>query len=167
VTSTSVRLPLRHQVRRCGNLVNLSTLLGLALARLGRAAVRAGPRGLLLAEGYRLPFPVAGAFTVGDVLLTPGSWSDLQRRRPQLLLHEEAHSWQWFWCLGLPFLPAYGACLVWSVLRTGDIAAANPFERWAGLQQGGYAEIPPQRVRAAVVTALSRLGGRRGRRARP
>lgn len=138
------------RVRRLGNRVNVSTPLGLAVARLGRAPVRTGPRGLLLAEGYRLPFPVAGAFTIGDVLITAGRW---EPRRPGLLEHEERHSWQWFWCAGLPFLPAYGACLVWSVLRTGDRAAANLFERRAGLALGGYREVPVRPLVPVLRTA--------------
>ncbi len=143
----------RDRVRRLGNRVNLSTPLGLAVARVGRASVRPGPRGLLLADGYRLPFPVAGAFTVGDVLITGGRW---ERHRPGLLEHEERHSWQWFWCAGLPFLPAYGACLVWSVLRTGDRASANVFERRAGLALGGYRERPVRPLARPLRTLLAR-----------
>ena len=71
--------------RRRGNRLNLSTPLGLAVARLGRATVVAGPQGLLLADGYRLPFPVAAAFTIGDVVLTSGRWDELQQSRPGLL----------------------------------------------------------------------------------
>jgi hypothetical protein len=141
------------RVKRLGNLVNLSTALGLLVARLGRAEVRPGPRGLLLADGYRLPFPVAGAFTVGNVLLTAGRW---ERLGAGLLVHEERHSWQWFWWGGLPFLPAYGVGLVWSVLRTGDRAAANVFERRAGLALGGYAERPARPLGPVVRAALSR-----------
>ncbi|CAA9301628.1 MAG: hypothetical protein AVDCRST_MAG61-1048 [uncultured Friedmanniella sp.] len=156
----SVELRRRHRVKQVGNLVNLSTPFGLLAARLGRARVRPGPRGLLLAEGYRLPFPVAGAFTVGNVVLTSGSWAG---QRPGLLEHEERHSWQWFWWAGLPFLPAYGVCLAWSVLRTGDLAAANFFERRAGLVQGGYRELPVRPVRQALRAALSGRGGPRSR----
>ncbi len=150
-------LQTRDRVRRLGNRLNLSTALGLAVARLGRARVGPGPRGLLLAEGYRLPFPVAGAFTVGDVLITAAHWHQLDQG---LLEHEERHSWQWFWCAGLPFLPAYGACMLWSVLRTGDRAAANIFERRAGLSLGGYRELPVRPLGPAVRAVL-------GRRRRP
>lgn len=129
------------RVRQLGNWLNLSTPLGLVIARLGRAVVRPGPRGLLLADGYRLGFPIALAFTVGNVLVTRGRWDELLSARPGLLEHEEAHSWQWLGCGGLPFLPAYGACLAWSVLRSGDLAAHNAFERRAGLARGGYAEV--------------------------
>ena len=167
MTSAPAGLTRRHRLRRLGNLVNLSTPLGLAVARLGGAEVSPGPRGLLLADGYRLPFPVAVAFTVGNVLVTRHRWADLQRRRPELLEHEEAHSWQWFWLAGAPFLPAYGVSLVWSVLRTGDRAAANVFERRAGLERGGYRVVPPrplgQAVRARLVRRRRprRSGGRR------
>ena len=153
-------LTLRHRWRRRANLLNLSTPLGLVVARLGGAKVTPGERGLLLAEGYRLPFPVASAFTVGNVLVTPGRWADLRQSRPGLLEHEEAHTWQWLACAGLPFLPAYGACLLWSWLRTGDLGAANVFERWAGLAAGGYREVAPRPLLSAW-TARRRPG--RGR----
>ena len=153
----SVDTSRRHRVKQLGNLVNLSTPLGLVAARLGRAQVRPGPRGLLLADGYRLPFPVAGAFTVGNVVLTSGRW---ERHHPTLLEHEERHSWQWFWWAGLPFLPAYGACLVWSVLRTGDLAAANAFERRAGLVEGGYRELPVRPIGQSVRAVFGRRGPR-------
>jgi hypothetical protein len=154
--SESADLTRRHRLRRLGNLLNLSTPLGLAVARLGRAEVSPGPRGLLLADGYRLPFPVAVAFTVGNVLVTRYRWADLQSRQPELLGHEEAHSWQWFWLAGVPFLPAYGLSLVWSVLRTGDRAAANVFERRAGLERGGYRVVPPRPLGPAVRSRLAR-----------
>lgn len=147
----------RDRVKQLGNVVNLSTPFGLAVARLGRAKVRSGPRGLLLADGYRLPFPVATAFTVGNVVLTTGQWD---RHRPGLLEHEERHSWQWFWCAGLPFLPAYVVCMAWSVLRTGDRAAGNLFERRAGLALGGYRELPVRPLGPALLAALGRRGPR-------
>jgi hypothetical protein len=144
----------RERLRRLGNRVNLSTPLGLLVARLGGAALRPGPRGLLLAEGYRLPFPVAGAFCMGDVLITAGRWD---RHRPGVLEHEERHSWQWFWCAGLPFLPAYTGCMLWSLVRTGDRAAANAFERRAGLALGGYREVPVRPLTPALRQAVRRV----------
>lgn len=124
--------------RRIGNLLNLSTALGLAVASLGRARVRRGPAGLLLAEGCRLPLFRAGAMTIGNVVLTPGRFSDLVRVLPRVLDHESRHATQWLRWGGLPFLPAYGLGVLWSLLRTGDRAAGNPFERAAGLADGGY-----------------------------
>jgi hypothetical protein len=150
----------RHELRRLGNWANLSTPLGLAVARVGGATVSAGPRGLLLAEGYRLGFPLASAFTVGNVLITADRWPVLMEQRPTLLQHEESHTWQWFGCLGLPFLPAYATAMAWSVLRTGDRAAANVFERRAGLALGGYLEVPSRPVGGAVRAVLSRLRSR-------
>ncbi|SDS38590.1 hypothetical protein [Microlunatus soli] len=132
------RLTAPQQLRRLGNWANLSTPVGLLIARIGRADVQRGPRGLVLADGYRLGFPIAGAFTVGNVVITARSWPDLLATSPNLLRHEERHSWQYLACLGLPFFGLYAAAMGWSWLRTGDLARANVFERAAGLADGGY-----------------------------
>jgi hypothetical protein len=137
-------------VRLVGNILNLTTPLGLAFAVIGRARIRSGPRGLLLAEGYRLPFPVAGAFTVGNVITTPTTFAERLRGLPRLLEHEERHSWQYLCCLGLPFYIIYLVMMGWSVLRTGDRAARNAFERHAGLEAGGYSDRPVVPVRVQV-----------------
>lgn len=126
------------RLRTTANWLNLSTPLGLGVAAVGGCRVHRGPRGLWLAEGYRPSFPVAGAFTVGSVVLTPGRFAELAVTRPDLLAHEERHSWQWCALLGLPFLPAYVAAVAWSLLRTGHPAYANVFEVRAGLVSGGY-----------------------------
>lgn len=144
-------------VRTLGNRVNLSTPFGLLVARIGRARIRRGPRGLVLAEGYRLPFPVAGAFTVGDVLLTPSTFAELLRRYPLLLRHEERHSWQYLYCCGLPFLIAYPVAMGWSMVRTGDRAAANVFEVHAGLTSGGYHRYPTRPISVGVRDMARRL----------
>lgn len=153
---------LMTRIRNLGNWCNLSTPLGLAVAASGRARVRRGPDGLWLAEGYRLPFPVAGAFTIGSVIVTAApSWDDLAARRPGLLDHEVHHTWQWAYSLGLPYLPLYALSMGWSWLRTGTRASANVFERAAGLERGGYrrAETRPLRERLQELrTALSRAG---------
>lgn len=119
------------------NRLNGSTLLGIGLARLGRASVRPGPRRLLLAEGHRLPGR-AVAFAVGDVLFhrRVGGFE----RRPALLRHEARHAEQYAWCGGLPFLPLYAASAALSWALAGDRAGLNPFERHAGLADGGYRE---------------------------
>lgn len=142
-----------HRLKAVANVVNLSTPFGLALAALGRAQRRPGPRGLVLAEHYRPAFPIATAFTVGNVLITGSDWDALHERNPDLLAHEERHSWQWMACLGLPFLPLYVAAMGWSVLRTGDRASGNPFEVDAGLERGGYrtrGQAPAHGDRAAA-----------------
>ncbi len=129
--------------RRIGNLLNLSTPLGVLLATVGRARIRGGPHGLLLAERCRLPLFGAGAMTIGSVVLTGGTVADLVDRLPHVLDHESRHADQWL-ALGQLFLPAYALGTLWSILRTGDRAAGNPFERAAGLVEGGYAAAPRQ-----------------------
>ena len=128
-------------LRRIGNLANLSTPLGVVIARVGGARLRRGPHGLLLAEGFRYLPRVAGAMTIGNVVLTGGRFADLVRGLPQVLDHESRHASQWL-RLGLLFLPAYLLGGAWSLLRTGDRAAGNPFERAAGLAEGGYRIVP-------------------------
>jgi hypothetical protein len=127
------------------NLVNLSTLLGLLIALIGRAAVRRGPSGLLLATGYRLRVPAAVAFTVGNVVLTRLS-ADQLAARPRLLAHEARHSSQWAWCVGPVFLPLYGVAALWSRALAGDFATRNVFERRAGLADGGYVRAASDQV---------------------
>lgn len=135
-------------LRAVANTLNGSTLLGLAVARWGRCRVTRGPRGLLLADRYRFRFPIAGAFTVGDVVLTRHEWPERVVMYPDLLDHEERHSRQYAVCGGLPFIPLYVAAMAWSWLRTGDRASANVFERRAGLQAGGYRERPTRPLSA-------------------
>lgn len=172
------RGPAARRIRRVGNVVNLTTPLGVLVAVIGRARLRPGPDGLLLAEGYRWGFPVAGAFTIGDVVISrhgfatedpkppsPSRASTSQLRLPEAILaHEARHAWQWLAC-GPGFLPLYLTAMGWSWLRTGDLASANPFERWAGLTDGGYPERPvrPIRVGVADLTARVRPNRRRTR----
>lgn len=138
------RMDRRLRTRRALNLANGSTALGLALARLGGCTLSDGPRGLVLAEGYRYGFPVAGAFTVGNVILTSSTFAHLEELAPGTLRHEDRHATQWAFMLGLPFLPAYLATMAWSWARTGDRAAACWFEQDAGLELGGYRRSTPR-----------------------
>ena len=127
----------RWALKTVVNVVNLSTPLGLMIAVAGRSRLRWGPRGLVLASDYRLPVPTAPAFTVGNVVVSrrPSEFLD---SRPALLAHEERHSWQYVFCLGLPMLPLYALGAAWSYVRGGDVGVHNPFERLAGLADGGY-----------------------------
>ena len=125
------------RIRRWLNRVNGTTAFGLAVARAGRARLRPGPHGTTLAEGYRFGFPVAGAFTVGDVIATKGNFDELTTHLPDLLEHEERHCGQYA-ALGLAFLPLYLISTGWSWLLLRDLATGNVFERQAGLRSGGY-----------------------------
>jgi len=141
-------------LRLAGNAFNWSTPLGLAVATLGRSRIRPGPGGLILADGYRLSFPIAGAFTIGSVLITAKpDWARYLDTRPEALEHERRHTWQWL-ALGPAFLPAYAISMGWSWLRTGDRAAANVFERLAGLAAGGYPQMPNRPLREGVRAAI-------------
>ena len=132
------RLTAAQSLRRWGNWINLSTPLGLLVVKLGAGRARRGPRGLYLADGYRLGFPVASAFTIGNVVITSRRWSELFAGRPNLLRHEERHSWQYLICGGLPLFPLYGLAMLWSYASTRTLARGNVFERAAGLADGGY-----------------------------
>ncbi|MFT4010264.1 MAG: hypothetical protein QM655_09525 [Nocardioidaceae bacterium] len=119
------------------NVVNLSTPLGLVTAAAGRARLARGPRGLILATGYRLGFPHASAFTIGNVILSQHDLPDLIGRA-DLLRHEERHATQYACCLGVLMLPMYAGAALWSYARGGDHATYNVFETRAGLADGGY-----------------------------
>jgi hypothetical protein len=121
------------------NLLNLSTPLGVLLAAVTRTPLARGPEGLILGTDYRPRLPVAAAFTVGNVVIYRAGRGYIEAR-PALLAHEARHSTQYACCLGLPFLPLYGLCALWSLWRTGDPGSRNPFELHAGLEAGGYRE---------------------------
>jgi hypothetical protein len=129
-----------QRVRQIANVLNATTLLGLLLARCTSTAIRTGPHGLLIATGYRWRLPFAQAFTVGNVVLFRAASAEAVAN-PVLLGHEERHSGQYAWCLGLPFLPLYFIAAGWSQLRTGNPGSANIFERLAGLEEGGYVDM--------------------------
>jgi hypothetical protein len=130
---------LRHRVRLAVNLVNGSTLAGLAVSAAGQARLARYPDGLLVGIGYRLPVPSAPAFTVGNVIITR---RDALAYDTGLFRHEARHSTQYAWCGGLLMLPAYFAAAGLSWLLCGDVGSWNAFERAAGLADGGYADRP-------------------------
>ncbi len=74
-----------------------------------------------------------------------------------MLQHEERHTWHYFACIGMPFYPAYAICMGWSMLRTGDRAARNFFERDAGLAIGGYEDHPIRPVGDNVKAMIARI----------
>ncbi len=149
-----------YRVRQAANLVNGSTLAGLLVAAAGRARLERGADGLLIGARYRLPLPVAPAFTLGNVILARGDRAALASME-DLLAHEARHATQYAWCGGLVMLPLYflAAGLSWGM--TGDFGARNLFERQAGLAAGGYTDKP---LRPAVAR-FARRDGRPGERA--
>ncbi|GII93123.1 hypothetical protein [Sinosporangium siamense] len=140
--------------RRVINYVNLSTPLGLLVSVIGGARRTPGPDGLILAVGYRYGFPIARAFTIGNVVLTKHDLALLSRS--DLLRHEDRHATQYAFCLGVLMLPMYVTGLAVSYAACGDHWSWNPFERLAGLDDGGYVRRPPWWRRP-------RRKGRRGR----
>ena len=133
----------RHWVRLAVNLVNGSTLAGLAVSKAGRARVSGAPDGLLIGTGYRLRVPAVPAFTMGNVIITRRDALDVESN---LFRHEARHSTQYAWCGGVLMLPLYFTAVGASWLLSGDVGAWNPFERLAGLADGGYRAIPLRRV---------------------
>ncbi|WP_461189745.1 hypothetical protein [Arthrobacter sp. Z4-13] len=137
VSAPRLHLTVHQRLRLAANAINGSTVLGLAVAAAARTKVSRGPRGLIIAAGYRWRLPFAGAFTLGNVVLCRCTAADLLSR-PALLGHEEKHCSQYAWCLGIPFLPLYFLAAGWSLIRTGNPGTGNVFERSAGLAAGGY-----------------------------
>lgn len=124
------------------NLLNGSTLAGLAAARAGRARLVPAADGLHVAVGYRFPVPPAPAFTLGNVILTRRPVLDADSA---LFRHEARHATQYAWCGGLAMLPLYFTAAGVSWLISGDVGAWNIFERAAGLAEGGYNTARPLR----------------------
>lgn len=147
-----------QRVKVVGNFLNLTTFAGLLVGVVGRARFSRGPRGLVFANGYKLGFPVAGAFTIGNVVLSKHERAYFDN--PALVRHEERHSWQYFCLIGLPMLPLYVVAVVVSFLLTGDPASRNLFERLADLKEGGYVERPIQPIGKTVTQAFSVLRSR-------
>lgn len=124
-------------MRTVANWVNLSTPLGLLVARLGGATLVSRGRGTHLAHGYGPRFPAASAFTVGSVIISRHDLAHLQAR-PLLLQHEDRHCTQYAFLVGPLMLPLYLLAAAVSYVVAGDHASYNPFERLARLSDGGY-----------------------------
>jgi hypothetical protein len=153
-----------QRLRQAVNLANGSTLAGLGVAALGRAAIARSADGLFTGTGYRLPVPPAPAFCLGNVIVTRAGELDSGSR---LFRHEARHATQFAWCGGVVMVPLYLAAAGVSWVLTGDFGARNVFERLAGLADGGYADTPlrPAIRRAAEQLTAGRLTA--GRRAGP
>lgn len=131
------------RVRTVLNWINLSTLLGLGIAKIGGATITRRGRGTYLASGYRFSFPVASAFTVGSVIASKHDL-DYLTSRPVLLRHEDRHCTQYAWVFGVVMLPFYFLFVGVSYAVAGDHSSYNPFERLADLADGNY---PPPTTR--------------------
>lgn len=131
------------RLRTIVNWINLSTPLGLLVARASGARVESAGRGIHLATGYPHRFPVASAFTIGSVVLTAHD-RDWLCARPALLRHEDRHATQYAWLVGPFMLVLYGLGAAVSWVLAGDHSSYNPLERLADLDDGGY---PPPRRR--------------------
>jgi hypothetical protein len=142
--------------------VNTTTPLAVVLAAAARTPLRRGPGGLLIAEGYRWRVPRPTCFTVGGVIFTrrTAAWL-LDVRREHLLRHETRHVGQYA-VLGPLFLPAYAVASGWSWCVTGAYGCRNPFERHAGLADGGYRDLPLRPWLASLRNSMRQRGVRRG-----
>ncbi|MDO5534996.1 MAG: hypothetical protein Q4F65_10135 [Propionibacteriaceae bacterium] len=151
------------RLRHTANWLNLTTPVGLFVAGLGGAHLRRSPDGLIWAERYRFRFPQAGAFTIGDVVITADTRAGLERRVPGVQGHEKRHAWQYA-VAGVWFAPAYLLGSAWSLARTGNPAWKNPLERHAGLVTGGYARATGEFVGPVWPGPRRWLGALRGSR---
>ena len=139
----------RYRLRQVVNVINLSTPLGLVVARLGSGQVAPWRDGILLASEVRLPVEVAPVFTLGNVVVARTDREQVMRLDAldaNLMNHEAAHATQYAWCLGPVLIPLYLAASGWSWLRTGDWWSRNVFEQRAGLEAGGYRANPTRRL---------------------
>jgi hypothetical protein len=147
-----------QRLRSVVNWINLMTPCGLAVARIGGGRPRRGPDGLWITPGYRLGFPIARAFTIGNVVTTKFDADFLLAAgNEKLLEHEVRHTVQYS-ILGPLFLPLYGVALGYSWIVSGDHGGRNVFERWAGLADGGYVRAP---LRPGLARTLDRAARRR------
>ena len=125
------------------NWLNLTTIAGVAVARLGRTRPHPAAAGLYVAPRYRIAFPPAGAFTLGNVIITRHD-ADYVCGDPALWRHETRHTTQYAW-LGPLFWPAYALGAAYSWVVSGHPGSHNPFEVAAGLADGGYPRRPLRR----------------------
>ncbi|MCW2748165.1 MAG: hypothetical protein JWP10_1307, partial [Nocardioidaceae bacterium] len=125
------------------------TPLGLFVAWIGGATVVRRGRGTYVAGGYRWNFPVASAFTIGSVITSKHDTSWLLDR-PVLMSHEDRHTTQYAWCVGVLMLPLYFLSVGVSYALAGDHSSYNPFERLANLADGNYPPALSRRAKARL-----------------
>ena len=129
-------------------------MLGLLVARFGGATRHRRGRGTVVCVGYRYGFPVASAFTIGNVIITKHDL-DWMEDRPVLLQHEDRHCTQYAFLVGPVMLPLYFLSVGISYALAGDHSSFNPFERLAGLADGGYPPADDAVLPATLITGLT------------
>ena len=120
---------------------------------LHRMPGRTRATGSFHALNYRPRLPVAGAFTVGNVVFfrkhcaEPGD-------HPRLLEHESVHATQYALCLGLPFIPLYFLAAGYSWLRAGDPASRNMLRAAGQPAVRRLHQHPARRIMPALAAGL-------------
>jgi hypothetical protein len=122
------------------------TLLGLIVGfAVGNKPQWSREHGIIFFGHRRWSPRFASAITLGDVVIAlRPRFTHLETFPHALLLHEARHARQYPFLLGFPYFPAYWLACGFSWVISGSHAAFNPFERCAGLADGGY---PSRRVR--------------------
>jgi len=98
----------------------------------------------------------ASALTIGDVVLTPG-FNIPQENRAKLVAHEARHRVQW--AIGTVIAGPLAFPIAYAVDEFFFPGSRNHFERWAGLDTGGYSKsgtgpvLGPAQI--AVLSALA------------
>jgi len=137
-------MPRRHLVRLFINTLTGINIFGVAVGVLSRGRPTWDARfGLIVFMQCKIPWPPAAAMTFGDVVVVRAArWQTLEEVPLALMQHEAAHSRQYPFVLGFPYLPLYWLCCAYSYLRCRDYWSFNPFEVKAGLAEGGYLKSP-------------------------
>jgi hypothetical protein len=145
-----------QRLRAGVNWLNLMTPLGMLVGRIGGGTLQAGPAGLWICAGYRLRFPDAGAFTLGNVITTRHDVEYLLGADKSALLgHESRHSVQAA-IFGPLFLPLYALAAGYSWAVSADLGGRNVFEVWAGLEGGRYVRHPLRPALTRLIRLLTR-----------
>ena len=139
------------------NWINLSTLLGLLVARIGGTTRHRRGRGTYVCTGYRFGFPVAGAFTIGSVIITKHDLDWLSESGQCCSSTRTGTAPSTRSSSDPVMLPLYFVSVGISYLLAGDHSSYNPFERLAGLDDGGYPRPTTRFSRAALTTTRTRM----------
>jgi len=127
------------------NRFNLSTPLGLLIAKIFGGKTIQLENGLYMNYGRKGKYQKAEVITVGDVLLVTFNkdcphcqQKDLYKLSPKLLRHELKHSEQYAKFGGIIFLALYLFASIKSYIQYKNIWQGNIYEIQAGLEDGGY-----------------------------